>query len=306
MFIREYPYLMARCGTSLIRRAAGSFAAATLHGSRPQHDRPLFAFTTRAMSSLNYHAFTSAVAGATAADATRHDQTHWADLLARAETRCDEWRHPMAPISFWLLKHKDAPKDVAFDPSSPLADDPNGANKDVLAMLIQMKEALYGLRTCTRGVTPHHAVPLIKAAAAKHNEGRYANEPNAGALVALPGLCEWVRAGERWGDASVECDDVAREAAMAVALGKPRPGHSVLGLGTFTAAEPCWVQLASKYEAGDGDVSAEKAAYEEALVASGDSGSKWRWRIKHMADGDPEYIADAGGAMLVFNGHEEE
>jgi hypothetical protein len=24
-----------------------------------------------------------------------------------------------------------------------------------------------------------------------------------------------------------------------------------------------------------------------------------------MADGDPEYIADAGGAMLVFNGNEE-
>ena len=262
---------------------------------------------------MGYDEFASEVARATAGDATRDDQAHWSDLLAKVETRCDEWRHPMAPISFWLLKHKDAPRDVAYDPSSDaLADDPNGPNKDVIAMLIQMADALYGLRGCTRGVAPRHAIPLIKAAAKKHNSSKYITEPRAGALVALPGLCEWVRAGERWDDPSVDCDDVAREAAKAVALGVPRPGHSVLGHGTFGAAEPCWVQLAAKYEEGNGDVQAEKAAYERALVgrSGGEGGekakkAKWTWRVKHMADGDAEYVAEAGGAMLIFNGDEE-
>ena len=34
---------------------------------------------------------------------------------------------------------------------------------------------------------------------------------------------------------------------MAVALGKPHPGHSVLGHGTFNAAQPAWETLAERY-----------------------------------------------------------
>ena len=33
--------------------------------------------------------------------------------------------------------------------------------------------------------------------------------------------------------------------------------------------------------------------------------SQWTWRVKHMADGDADYVAEAGGAMLIFNGDEE-
>lgn len=39
---------------------------------------------------------------------------------------------------------------------------------------------------------------------------------------------------------------------MAIALGRPRPGHSVLGRGTFAAAEPAWLALAARYALAEG------------------------------------------------------
>ena len=50
-------------------------------------------------------------------------------------------------------------------------------------------------------------------------------------LVSLPGLSAWVRAGERWNDAELiaACGEEAADAAKAMALNKPRPGHSAGG-----------------------------------------------------------------------------
>jgi hypothetical protein len=57
-------------------------------------------------------------------------------------------------------------------------------------------------------------------------------------LVRLPGLCSWVAEGQLWEDEDVveEFGQDAADAAKAVALGVPRPGHSMLGrcLHSFT------------------------------------------------------------------------
>ena len=117
---------------------------------------------------------------------------------------------------------------------------------------------------------------------------------NLTALVALPRLCSWARTGERWNDAAVlsRSNGEACEAAEAIALGRPREGHSVLGRGTFAAAEPAWVALAEAHMEEDADVLREILAYKSVLPGA--------FRAAHMADGDPEYLAVAGGAMAVL------
>ena len=79
----------------------------------------------------------------------------------------------------------------------------------------------------------------------------------------------------------------ACEAAEAIALGRPREGHSVLGRGTFAAAEPAWVALAETHMEEDAEVLREILAYKSVLPGA--------FRAAHMADGDPEYLAVAGG-----------
>ena len=54
-------------------------------------------------------------------------------------------------------------------------------------------------------------------------------------MAKLPGLCEWVRA-KPLEELEQEFGEQAAGAAHAIALGKPRPGHSVLGMGTFRDA----------------------------------------------------------------------
>jgi hypothetical protein len=44
------------------------------------------------------------------------------------------------------------------------------------------------------------------------------------------------------------CGADAAEAAKAIAISQPRPGHSVLGHGTFKAAETAWVSLVELYK----------------------------------------------------------
>ena len=111
----------------------------------------------------------------------------------------------------------------------------------------------------------------------------------ARALAALPGLCAWVAAME---PAALE-DEFGADAAgaaVAIALGRPRPGHSVLGQGTFRAATPAWTALAGRY--AESDAAEECALYRAA--GGVDRG------VQHMANTDAAYIADSGGAMALF------
>ena len=88
---------------------------------------------------------------------------------------------------------------------------------------------------------------------------------------------------------------------MAVALGKPRPGHSVLGHGTFNAAQPAWEALAERYISEQLELSST-----EGLLGSGSELSLYmehgatRVGIAAMQDTSPEGLATAGGAMAVL------
>jgi hypothetical protein len=94
------------------------------------------------------------------------------------------------------------------------------------------------------------------------------------------------------------------EAAKAIALGVPRPGHSVLGRGTFAAAEPAWTAMASEYLEEDEVVGAERAAFAAALRQVHPT-RKLTTEVRHMANADPEYLKDAGGAMVVLKSSDD-
>ena len=161
--------------------------------------------------------------------------------VAKADLRVDEWPHPSGVATFWLLRHADTdPADAAsFDPGADLG---RGANADVLASIVQQDAILYGMKT-RPPLPPSVAARLVRAAVDKAKDASGVEKKNLTALVALPRLCSWARTGERWNDAAVlsRSNGEACEAAEAIALGRPREGHSVLGRGTFAAAEPAWV-----------------------------------------------------------------
>ena len=131
----------------------------------------------------------------------------WARVTGSGtRVRADEWAHPSGVASFWLLRHAEAPTyggddaNVAADPFDPAAPMGDGPNADVLAVMVQQANVLYG-------VSVHPALPvsaagsLVSAAAAKMAPER----PTA--IVSLPGLCAWVRNKERWNDPGGEDGD---------------------------------------------------------------------------------------------------
>jgi hypothetical protein len=86
---------------------------------------------------------------------------------------------------------------------------------------------------------------------------------------------------------------------MAVALGKPRPGHSVLGQGTFAAAQPAWETLAERY------IDDQLGSTEGLLTSSSELAlymeqGATRVGIAAMQDTSPAGLATAGGAMAVL------
>ena len=266
---------------------------------------------------MGYDEFAAEVSRATADDATRASptgpisSTSDGDALRRVPVHA-----ALAPISFWrgAGEHKDAPRDVAYDPScDALADDPNGPNKDVIAMLIQMADALYGLRGCTRGVAPHHAIPLIKAAAKKHNSSKYITD-HLGALRAA-GLCEWAASGHAVHEKRRQAvDDGAAEGAAEEAsagrpeagaqLAGPRHGRQLVGEAIAVSSPPSTRRATGTFRSRHAPPT-NVAALVEPRGGEGGKKAGWTWRVKHMADGDAEYVAEAGGAMLIFNGDEE-
>jgi hypothetical protein len=231
-------------------------------------------------------------------------------LGSSPSTRVDEWKHPSGNFSFWLLRRSSAPARDAnceYNMRVPVGE---GDNADVLACVLSQGDAVLG-----RG--QYHpeigAIGMTPCAAAALRVMR----ADAGCFFALPGLCSWVRANECWTDvdglkplfdehfASLETEEArdkagreAMEAAKAIALGVPRPGHSVLGRGTFAAAEPAWTAMAMEFLTEDEGVMAEHAAFVVALEQVHPT-RELETIVKHMANPDPEYLKDAGGAMVV-------
>ena len=94
------------------------------------------------------------------------------------------------------------------------------------------------------------------------------------------------------------------EAIRAISTGKPRPGHSVVGVGTYRDGMKGWVALAREYSqlttasedsvVLDASLVGRKGLEEVALYKSrGGEVTK----IEHLAHTQPEYLKEAGGAM---------
>lgn len=108
------------------------------------------------------------------------------------------------------------------------------------------------------------------------------------AAIARPaGLCAWIAATRAW----EAYDEPGRGAVEAVALNRPRPGHSVLGKGTFRDAESPFTELALGFAGRD--ETGECAAYRGAGFAL--AGANW------LHDASPEALADFGGVTIAFH-----
>jgi hypothetical protein len=276
----------ALCRVAAVATRASAPVGAHAHVFSRRRHHSLRCFSATATSSLSWDALAADLSSPPGSE----DPAAAAASVAKADLRVDEWPHPSGVATFWLLRHADTdPAGAAsFDPGADLG---SGANADVLASIVQQDSILYGMKT-RRPLPPSVAARLVRAAAETAAEAP--EDKKLTALVALPRLCAWARAGERWNDAEVlsKSNGEACEAAEAIALGRPREGHSVLGRGTFAAAEPAWVALAEAHMEEDADVLGELMAYKSVLPGA--------FRAAHMADGDPEYLAVAGGAMAVL------
>lgn len=145
--------------------------------------------------------------------------------------------------------------------------------------------------------------PLLQSAL----QDCHSNGEQPQALATLHGLCAWVEKELTKYQASTEnCSDLSEElatlfqsftdvelgAVQAIATGVPRPGHSVVGEGTFNDAEAAWKILAKLYVGNKVDPTNEAALYE--------SEGGQLVEIEHLADSKPDYLKSAGGAMARF------
>ena len=86
------------------------------------------------------------------------------------------------------------------------------------------------------------------------------------------------------------------EAITAIATSTPRPGHSVLGAGTFRAGHQPWIHLAWEYcsTSSPWDVTC-KSGLEELMCCKSRNGEVAA--IEHLAHREDGYLKSAGGAM---------
>jgi len=93
------------------------------------------------------------------------------------------------------------------------------------------------------------------------------------------------------------------EAVRAIATGHPRPGHSVVGAGTYKDGRRGWVALAREYAqlainpnalTLDASYVTRRGLEEVTLYKSRDGEIT---AIEHLAHTQPEYLREAGGAM---------
>jgi hypothetical protein len=132
-------------------------------------------------------------------------------------------------------------------------------------------------------------------AAALRDASEKGEQPQA--VATLNGLCEWVAKGINSEEDIValqklqaDQNDVSFEAVKAIATGIPRPGHSVVGEGTYRDGRAGWEALAREFVANG--LGEEVALYQDnngELVA-----------IEHLADRSEPYLRSAGGAMARF------
>ena len=130
------------------------------------------------------------------------------------------------------------------------------------------------------------SAPLIEAAVAGVRER---GADRVAAVAALPGLCAWIVEQQAWEGRGF--DDEQAGAVVAVARGEPRPGHSVLGEGTFKAAQTALEALALEYASRHG-ADTECTAFAEAGASL--------QGIHYMHETSPDALRDSAGCTASF------
>lgn len=178
-----------------------------------------------------------------------------------------------------------------------------------LARLYTNRNVIYGAKVVQRslGTESDVCMPLLNAAL---DDFTSKGENDAVALASLEGLCKWVSNAVvqneemQKDDGKNECEDKIHttlaqwrvdnqtmyEAIKAIATGVPRPGHSVVGQGTYRDGEQGWKELAEMY-IEDG-MANEGMLYEK---GGGELNG-----IDHLADTSREGLTYAGGSMARF------
>ena len=173
---------------------------------------------------------------------------------------------------------------------------PPGVTKDQLqqdpslsaAALLAHRNIIFGARASHTFSLQEVCSPLVEKAV--HDAGENGEQPQA--IASLAGLCNWIKTALNTGDCDAlellkSNDSTGFEAVQAIATGIPRPGHSVVGVGTYRDAEEGWKAVAIEFV--EKNLSDEATLYRQhgaRLVG-----------IEHLADRNPDYLTSAGGAM---------
>ena len=129
--------------------------------------------------------------------------------------------------------------------------------------------------------------PLIQAA---REELQQRGVERVVAVAPLPGLCDWIVACTAWENANFDADQAG--AVEAIAKGIPRPGHSVLGQGTYKAGRGAIETLAMKYATTVlmSDADAEVAMFSAAGAEPAG--------VNYMHATDPDSLRDCAGCTV--------
>jgi hypothetical protein len=178
---------------------------------------------------------------------------------------------------YLLLPPNMTPEDAQLDPSLPAA------------ALLAHRNIIFGARALHGFAMKDVCYPLVDKAVQDASE----NGEQPQAIASLTGLCDWVKecietsSGSEQLESLRSNDPGSFEAVQSIATGIPRPGHSVVGVGTFRDAEEGWKTLAKEFVALELSEEAELYMLRGARLVG----------IEHLADRNPDYLASAGGAM---------
>ncbi len=155
------------------------------------------------------------------------------------------------------------------------------------AAVFAHRNVLFGARSFHGYEMEDVCLPLVRAAIEEAEAIEQGQQPQA--VASLKGLSEWVAGCLDTNDSSVlqSLDEASLEAVRAIATGIPRPGHSVVGQGTFRDGQAAWEKLGKEYVSLG--LSKEANLYEK-------EGGKLV-NIEHLADQSPDNMQSAGGAM---------
>ncbi|KAL3914231.1 MAG: hypothetical protein SGILL_006186 [Bacillariaceae sp.] len=159
------------------------------------------------------------------------------------------------------------------------------------AAIFAHRNILFGARSFLKDVSVTDVCPPLVQRAVQEAE-EYGEQPQG--MASLQGLCAWVahalQEPSTTSPTLQKLDDATLEAVRAIATQVPRPGHSVVGQGTYRDGKDAWQALAKEYiELQLGDEANLYMQHGGRLVA-----------IEHMADTSPDYLKSAGGAMARF------